>query len=196
MKIINGLFIAVLAFMFIACSDVEPTRLTNIQGLLPNLEFKLTNEDNHTVTEKDYLGQTVVVFFGFTNCPDVCPSTLHELAEVLNKLGDLAEQVTVLFISVDPKRDSLTKLKRYTDVFGPAFIGLTAEGDLIKQMSKRYRVTFGYGAADNSGNYDVSHSGAVFIFDKHGRARLLATQKSSVEDVFWDLRLLINERAT
>ena len=192
MKIHNNFFFAAVALFFVACSEGEPTRLTDIKGLLPDLSFELINEDNRPVTEKDYLGQTVIVFFGFTNCPEVCPSTLNELARALGNLGGLAEEVTVLFISVDPERDTLEKLKLYTDVFGPSFIGLTAKTDVIKQLSKRYRVTFGYGDADSSGDYEVSHSGAVFVFDKQGQARLLATQKSSVEDITYDIRKLIH----
>ncbi|MEW5011288.1 MAG: SCO family protein [Cycloclasticus sp.] len=187
-------FVFSLFFMLSACAETEPTRLTNIEGLLPELSFELIDENNNEVTEKDYLGQTLIVFFGFTNCAEVCPSAMYQLAGVLKKLGTEAEQVNVLFVSVDPKRDTPMKLQRYTDVFGPAFIGLTAKNELVKQMSKRYRVTFGYGDADDEGNYEVSHSGAMFIFDNLGRARLLATQSSSMEDILLDLRWLLNSQ--
>jgi len=192
MKNLNGVFLMGCFLLLLACAKVEPTRLTNIEGLLPDLSFSLMDENKHKVTEADYLGQTVVVFFGFTSCSEACPNTLYKLSKVLTKLGDLERQVTVLFISVDPKRDSLEKLKQYTDVFGVSFIGLRGEFNAIKQLSKQYRVTFGYGDADSSGSYEVSHSSGAFIFDKEGGARLLATQDSSVDAIFSDIKYLIN----
>lgn len=181
-----------MALYLSACSQNESTRLTNIKGLIPDLAFELTDENNKAVSAKDYLGYTVAVFFGFTNCPGVCPTTMHQLVEILDKIGEPASTVKVLFISVDPKRDSAEKLKKYTQTFGPAFIGLRGDDEVIKDMTKRYRVTFGYGDSDKEGNYEVSHSGAVFVFDKTGEARLLVTQSSAEEDILYDLKNLID----
>jgi protein SCO1 len=175
-----------------ACAKTEPTRLTNITGLIPDLTFELTDENGNEVTEKNYLGYTVAVFFGFTSCPEICPTTMHQLSAILKKVDTNASKVKVLFISVDPERDSVEKLKNYTAIFGDAFIGLRGDETDIKEMTKRYRVTFGYGDTDDEGNYEVSHSGAVFIFDKKAKARLLATQSSSSEDILFDLNNLIN----
>lgn len=182
------IFLAVcLMLLLTGCAQEQPTKLTNIKGLIPDLEFSLTDENNQHVTAKNYLGSTVAIFFGFTSCPEICPVTMHQLAAIIKKLGPSAESFKVLFISVDPKRDSAEKLKNYTETFGPAFIGLRGEDVVIKEMTKKYRVTFGYGEEDKDGNYDVSHSGAVFIFDKDGKARLLATQSSSFDDLYDDL---------
>ena len=192
MKIIKRTSVILLALYLCACSQNEATRLTNIKGLIPDLAFELTDENNKVVSAKDYLGYTVAVFFGFTSCPEICPTTMHQLAGILDKIGEPASSVKVLFISVDPKRDSAEKLKKYTQTFGPAFIGLRGEDEVIKDMTKRYRVTFGYGDLDKEGNYDVSHSGAVFVFDKNGEARLLVTQSSAAEDILYDLKNLID----
>ncbi|MEO1888383.1 MAG: SCO family protein [Cycloclasticus sp.] len=177
--------------LLVACSNQEPTRLTNVSGLIPDLEFELTDENNKKVTARDYLGSTVAIFFGFTSCPEICPTTMHQLSSIIKKIGEPANSVKVLFISVDPERDTVEKLKKYTDTFGSNFIGLRGEDAVIKDMTKRYRVTFGYGDKDTDGNYEVSHSGAVFIFDTQGKARLLATQGSSAEDIEFDLRTLV-----
>ncbi|MFT6624519.1 MAG: protein SCO1/2 [Cycloclasticus sp.] len=192
MKIIKPVSVILMALYLSACSQNEATRLTNIKGLIPNLAFELTDENNKAVSAKDYLGYTVAVFFGFTSCPGVCPTTMHQLVGILDKIGEPASTVKVLFISVDPKRDSAEKLKKYTQTFGPAFIGLRGDDEVIKDMTKRYRVTFGYGDADKEGNYEVSHSGAVFVFDKTGEARLLVTQSSAAEDILYDLKNLID----
>jgi len=192
MKKVNSVVILVLLLLLSACSKNEPTRLTNVTGLIPDLSFELTDENNQAVTAKDYLGYSVAIFFGFTSCADICPTTMHQLAGVLKQVDPDASKVRVLFISVDPKRDSPEKLKKYTDIFGSAFIGLQGDDAVIKDMTKRYRVTFGYGDEDTEGNYEVSHSGAVFVFDKEGKAKLLATQSSKTEDLLYDIKNLVN----
>jgi len=193
MKLAKQLFVIVMCFTLFACAEKQPTRLTDVTGLIPDLAFELTDENNNQVTAKNYLGSTVAIFFGFTSCPEVCPTTMHQLSSVLNKIGEPAKSVKILFISVDPSRDTPEKLKLYTETFGPSFIGLRGEDAVIKEMTKRYRVTFGYGDKDVEGNYEVSHSGAVFIFDKKGNARLLATQSTPAEDILSDLTTLLAE---
>lgn len=175
----------------VSCAKDEPTRLTDVTGLIPDLDFTLIDENNKTATANDFLGYSVALFFGFTNCPEICPTTMHQLSSVLKKVDPNGAAIKVLFVSVDPERDSTEKLKKYTNMFGPAFIGLRGEEPVIKAMTKKYRVTFGYGDKDGEGNYDVSHSGAVFIFDAKGKARLLATQSSTNEDILYDLENLV-----
>jgi protein SCO1/2 len=192
MRIVKALLAMLICLTLMACTEKQPTRLTDVTGLIPDLEFELTDENNQQVTAKDYLGSTVAIFFGFTSCPVICPTTMHQWSGVLKKIGKPAESVKVLFISVDPERDSVEKLKKYTDTFGPAFIGLRGDDEIIKEMTKRYRVTFGYGDKDDEGDYEVSHSGAVFVFDRKGKAKLLATQSSVSEDILEDLKNLLN----
>lgn len=191
MSYLKVIFITLLLFVLSACTNDEPTKLTNIKGLIPDLAFELTDENNAAVTEKNYLGYTTAVFFGFTSCPEVCPTTMHQWAATIKQLGDSAASVKVLFVSVDPERDSVEKLRQYTELFGPAFIGLRGEDAVIKDMTKRYRVTFGYGDKNTQGDYEVSHSSAVFVFDQHGKARILATQSSPPDDLLHDLKNLL-----
>lgn len=189
----NIIRLVIVLLVLCACEPVEPTRLTNTSGLLPDLSFQLIDENKQLVTQQDYRGQLVVLFFGFTHCSDVCPTAMHKLSSVMGKLATSAAGIKVLFVSVDPDRDSFSRLKRYTEIFGPNFVGLTMDKESIRQMSKRYRVTFGYGEANAEGAYDVSHSGAMFIFDRHGKARLLARPSSSIEDIFVDFQRLLAE---
>jgi protein SCO1/2 len=193
MKLIKSVIVLIVLCVLLACAKTEPTKLTNITGLIPDLEFELTDENNKQVSAKDYLGSTVAIFFGFTSCPEICPTTMHQWSTIIKKIGVPAKSLKVLFISVDPQRDSAEKLKKYTEAFGSAFIGLRGDDAVIKDMTKRYRVTFGYGEEDEKGDYDVSHSGAVFVFDKFGKARLLATQSSLTADITMDLTILVNE---
>ncbi|PHS72017.1 MAG: cytochrome c oxidase assembly protein [Cycloclasticus sp.] len=191
MRIVKALPAVLICLTLFACAEKQPTRLTDVTGLIADLEFELTDENNKPVTAKDYLGSPIAIFFGFTSCPEVCPTTMHQWSSILKKIGEPARSVKVLFISVDPERDSAEKLKNYTDTFGPSFIGLRGDIAVIKEMTKRYRVTFGYGDKDTEGNYEVSHSGAVFVFDKHGEARLLATQSTPTDDIYKDLIVLL-----
>lgn len=179
------------ALVLAGCSE-QPWQTKDIAGLMPPLEFRLTSETGQTVTAGDYQGQVVLMFFGFTHCPDICPMTLGRLKGVLNQLGEDAGDVTVLFVTVDPKRDDLAALRQYTDAFGKRFIGLRGDRRALDRLTRRYRVTYGYGEPDASGNYPVSHSSAVFAFDRQGEARLLIRDSDPMDAVVSDLRRLVH----
>ncbi|WP_440996141.1 SCO family protein [Arhodomonas sp. SL1] len=181
-----------LAALLIACSGAE-WRTKDISGMMPELDFELTDENGEAVTEADYAGKVNILFFGYTFCPDICPVVLARLMRILNELEPAErEQVQVLFVSVDPRRDTPERLREYTSAFGEDFIGLTGTQEQLKALNKRYRVTYGYGEPDEHGNYIVSHSGAVFIFDKDGTAQLLVRDSDPNEDVLADLRRLLD----
>ncbi len=176
-----------------ACGEPEPEfELRNITGLMPELEFELTRAgDGATVTAQDYRGDVTVVFFGFTNCPDICPTTLARFSAALKQLdGTAADDVRVLFVSVDPKRDTRERLRGYVSAFGPQFTGLRGPLPELRELTKRYRVTFGYGEPDESGYYDVSHSSASFVFDREGEVRLMVRTDDPIEAIVHDLRIL------
>lgn len=192
-KIKKTIFLVIfLSLIFLlGCSEKIPSKLMNIEGLMPDLSFDLIDENDKRVTGKDFIGSTSLMFFGFTSCPEICPATMGKLASVLKQLGEQAKEVKVLLISIDPERDSPLKLKNYTNIFGTEFIGLTGDEAELRELTKRYRVTYGYGDKDKEGNYEVSHSSAVFVFDNKGKPRLLATQSTVLEDIVEDLKLLI-----
>lgn len=179
--------------LLVGCTE-SGWQTKDISGLMPALEFELTNENGNPVNAQDYQGQVTLLFFGFTHCPDVCPATLAEIAAVTDTLREAAhDSVQVLFVSVDPARDEPETLRQYTGAFGPEFVGLTGDRAALDALTRRYRVTYGYGDADEAGNYAVSHSSAVFAFDRDGKARLLIRQSDTRQAVIDDLqRLLAN----
>ena len=175
-----------------ACASNDPQyTLKNITGLVQPLEFNLTNQDNRPVTAGDYRHDLVLLYFGYTECPDECPTTLTTLANALRILGPAASQVRVLFVSVDPGRDTTAVLKRYVNNFGPQFVGLRPDQSALTDLSKRYRIAYHYEKPDRYGNYEVDHSNAVFIFDRDGRARLLALSDNTAQQVASDLQRLL-----
>lgn len=165
--------------------------LKNITGLVSPLEFHLTNQDGQPVTAADYRHDVVVLYFGYTECPDECPTTLTMLANALHSLGPQASQVRVLFVTVDPSRDTTAVLKRYVTNFDPQFVGLRPDQDELTALSKRYRISYHYEKPDKDGSYEVDHSSAVFIFDRAGRARLLAHSDNTSQQVASDLHRLL-----
>jgi protein SCO1/2 len=135
-----------------------------------------------------------MLYFGYTHCPDICPTTLANLSQALSKLGAKADDVRVLFVTVDPRRDDAGVLKTYTRAFGPEFVGLRAGSDeVLRALSKRYRVTYSLDKPDAHGNYEVTHSSAVFIFDGTGKARLIAESADTADNITHDLKQLIHE---
>lgn len=181
-----------LAGMLAACTRNDPQfALKDVNGLIAPLEFNLTDQDEHAVTAADYRHDLVLLYFGYTQCPDECPTTLTTLANALHELGPGASQVRVLFVSVDPQRDTTAVLKRYVSNFGPEFVGLRGDQAELTELSKRYRIAYHYEKPDKYGNYEVDHSSAVFVFDKEGRARLLALSDNTPQQVATDLRRLL-----
>jgi len=181
-----------LALALVGCSRND-WRTKDISGLMPSLKFQLTAESGKQVTAADYEGRVVLLYFGYTRCPDVCPTTLARFKRALDRLGKAGRDVTLLFVTVDPKRDDLQTLRQYTNAFDPRFVGLRGDKESLDSLTKRYRVTYGYGKPDDSGNYEVSHSSAVFAFDREGKARLLFRSTDSLDDVVADLRRLVGK---
>lgn len=178
-------------------SDDESWRSKDISGLMPELEFELIDTSGDTITADETDGEIRMVFFGFTSCPDVCPATLQKLSRAVKDMpGELQQDTRIVFISVDPGRDTPDRIRSYVDFFSERAIGLTGEEKALRELSKRYRTTFGYDDPDEKGNYNVSHSGAVYVFDREGDARLLFRPDLSVEDIRADLVALAEESRT
>lgn len=191
------LFLALAAVLLATGSgctqDEHPWALKNITGLMPPLQFTLTDQDGRTAHAEDYRGHVLLLYFGYTHCPDVCPTTLARLAQALKSLGAQAQDVRVLFVSVDPARDTNAVLRPYVHYFGPDFVGLRGEDAALRKLTQRYRVSYGYDAPNANGEYAVSHSSAVFLFDRNGGVRLLATDSDPVAAITADLRRLLEE---
>lgn len=181
--------------MLAACSgDDAKWHTTDIGGLMPPLQFNLIDGDGQPVTADAYHGKVTLLFFGYTHCPDVCPLTLSHLAAAIQDMDKAArKQVQVLFVSVDPQRDTPQLLQQYAGAFGPQFIGLTGTQTQLQAVTKRYRSTYGYGKPDASGNYEVSHSSAVYVFDPAGKVQLLLRDDDKPDAVAQDLDRLAKE---
>lgn len=188
----SALALTLLGLAITACGTREPPfALQSVSGLLPRLQFELTDQNDRPVTAQDYRGKIVLLYFGYTNCPDACPTTLTTLAAVMHRLGAQAANVRVLFVSVDPQRDTSTVLKHYVGFFGPQFVGLRGDDSEITALTQRYRVAYHHEPPDRNGYYAVDHSSAIFIFDTTGRARLLAQEGDSAQKIAQDLGRLV-----
>ena len=184
--------VLILTSLLAGCAGSGPQyALKNVTDLDSPLAFHQTDQDGQPVTAADYRHDVVLLYFGYTDCPDQCPTTLTKLATALKTLGPRASQVRVLFVSVDPRRDTRAVLKRYVGNFGPQFVGLRGDRAELTRLSKRYRIAYRYGKPDRYGNYEVGHSTAVFVFDRNGRARLLALSDNTPRQVASDVRRLL-----
>lgn len=174
------------------CSSEAPWQTHDIAGLVPDLEFRLTDDRGRSVSAQDYRGKVALLFFGFTHCHDVCPTTLARLARTLRASGS-DDEVRVLFVTVDPARDSSAVMHEYVQVFGPQFVGLRGEAAALDDLVRRYRVAYALGKPDARGHYGVTHSAAVFVFDREGHARLLFSSKDTPAAMSEDLRRVLAE---
>lgn len=192
--LIPGLF----AFILIAGSPAKAWNSTNITGALPNLEFTMTRaSDGKVVMSSDFRGKVVLLYFGYTNCPDVCPTTLMDITSMLQSIGKLADHVRVLFVTVDPGRDSLSLLKDYVTSFAPQVVGLRGTPDQLATLAKRYRVAYSVKPGPAGEPPEVSHSSAVYVFDQKGQIRLLFsdlwTPDAKLPGMTADLRQLVSQ---
>ena len=130
--------------------------------------FKLVDQDGKAITDQDFKGRPLLVFFGYTHCPDVCPTTLFEMSEVLHVLGKDADRVGALFITVDPERDTAPVVKDYLSSFDPHLRGATGDQNAIDAVEKAYRV-YAKKVPTKDGDYSMDHTALVYLMDKEGR---------------------------
>jgi protein SCO1 len=154
--------------------------------------FHLTRADTTPLTLADWKGHWTVAFFGYTHCPDVCPETMARLMQVMQNLGPDADRAQIVFITVDPARDTPAALRSYMQAFDAKHAaGLSGTDSAVESIARRYRVAYQMEKRDPSGNYEVTHSSAVYIFDSRGHARLLATDRDSIDAITQDLQRVI-----
>ncbi len=177
-----------------ACGDSDkPWHATDITGAMPRLEFRMARAgDGAIVTAQNYRGRVVILYFGYTHCPDVCPTTLANLTEVLKRLDTRAYDVAVLFVSVDPDRDTPPVLAQYVHGFARQVEGLSGPPNGLMALTRRYRVLFQV-TKDSPGHpYSVMHSNSVFFFDRAGRARLVTTSTDDIAGLTDDVKRLLD----
>jgi len=194
-RVAAGFALVLAAGLLGACShEAAPWHLADVSGHLPDLRFSLTADNGQPVTADTFRGRTTFVYFGYTHCPDVCPETMARLMQVLAKLGPDAKHVRILFISVDPARDTPAALHAYVGAFDPQHaVGLTGTDRQIESLARRYRVAYQAEKRAPDGNYDVTHSSAVYVFDARGHARLLATDHDAPDLIASDVRRVIDD---
>lgn len=182
-----GLFAALL--LLAGCGSEKPWHATKVSAL-PDLSFHMRRaSDAASVSEANYRGKVVALYFGYTHCPDVCPTTLANLSDVLTKLGKDADKVRILFVTVDPNRDTLDILGPYARSFGPQVEGLRPTEIELAATAQRYRI--GY-SVKTKPTYVVMHMSAVTIFDGNGKARLVASDTQDSAGLADDVKRLIN----
>jgi protein SCO1/2 len=166
--------------------------LTDVTGAPFGKRFDLADHNGQRRTLDDFKGKIVVVFFGFTHCPDACPTTLAELANVAQALGPDANRFQVLVVTVDPARDTPDVLRKYVTAFNPAFLGLTGTPEQIAATAKEFKVYF-QKQPQPGGDYTVDHSAGTFVFDKQGRLRLFGQYGAGAKALLHDIRILLAE---
>jgi protein SCO1/2 len=173
-----------------SCDAERKWKLHEITGHLPDLSFSLMSDTGQPVTDKTYQGYLVLLFFGFTSCQAECPATLFRLTKIVRYLEEKANRTRILFVTLDPGRDTLQVLHRYVRAFDTEhMVGLTGNESNIEDLAKRYRAAF---RPRESNSDELSHSAAVYVFDPQGHARFLVTPDDSIVTVTDDLRRLLD----
>jgi len=170
----------------------QPFKSTDVSGIDSGKDFRLTDHLGKLRTLSDFKGKIVVLFFGYTHCPEACPNTLVELARVMKQLGPDADKVQVLFITLDPERDTQALLAQFVPSFNPKFIGLYGTPAQIAETAKEYRLFYSKGPGKSPGNYTLDHSVGTYIYDQSGRLRLHAAYGQGVDALVHDIKLLLN----
>jgi protein SCO1/2 len=165
-------------------------QLTDVTGANFGKALALTDHNGRPRTLADFKGKVVVVFFGFIHCPDVCPTTLAELAQVARELGPDAGKMQVLFVTVDPERDTPDVLKQYVPSFYPDFLGLYGDAAATARAAKEFKI-FYQKQPQPGGGYTMDHSAGTYVLDRQGRLRLFAQYGAGAPALLHDIRILL-----
>jgi protein SCO1/2 len=189
------LFLLICTLLLGAACSRQPEQVsfvnTDITGLGYARDFSLTDHNGEVRTLADFKGKAVVVFFGYTQCPDVCPTTLLEMAAAMKELGPLADKVQVLFITLDPERDTPQLLAQYVPNFHPSFIGLSGDAAAVDAAAKEFRVYHQKVLGSQPDTYTVDHFAGSYIFDPQGKVRVFVPYGKKAGDIAHDLKALI-----
>lgn len=173
--------------------SVAPTfDSTDITGADWGRDFHLADVHGTPRSVADFRGKVVLVFFGYTHCPDMCPTSLARMAAVVEHLGKQGERVQGVFITLDPVRDTEQVLAQYVPAFHPSFIGLRGDAATTAKTAQSFKVFFNLNKPDADGNYSVDHFGAIFAFEPQGRLRLLIRPETPIKVIAADLRQLLD----
>ncbi len=184
------LYIPLLFIIFI--SSCKPYEFYGTLYEKPAYDFELKNTEGKKVKLSDFKGKIVLIFFGYTHCPDICPTALNKLAKIYEGLGKDREKVKVIFITVDPERDKPEVIREYLDFFNKDFIGLYGSVDEIKKVAKEYMVFFRKADEGSKAGYLVDHTDAIFLIDQKGQLKLIYThRKQDPQKILEDIKHLL-----
>lgn len=176
------------------CSDAPPFQGIDITGADYATSFRLTDHNGQVRTLSDFKGKAVVVFFGYTQCPDVCPTSMTELAETKRLLGKDGDRLQGLFVTVDPKRDTPEVMKAYMAAFDPTFLALYAQDTPLEDVAKSFRIYYKEVPGPTPTSYTMDHSAGSYVYDTQGRIRLYHRYGSGAEGLARDIRQLLDGR--
>lgn len=181
------------ALLVAACSpsDHPSFKATDISGADYGKDFSLTDFNGKPRTLEDFKGKVVTIFFGYTQCPDVCPTNMATMAQVMKLLGPDSDKVQVLFVTVDPERDTPKLLSEYVPAFYPTFLGLYTTPEKTRDVAKSFKVFYQKHGDIAGGNYTVDHSAGTYVYDPKGRLRLFVKHGAKAEDIAHDIKLLL-----
>ncbi|MDN5872674.1 MAG: SCO family protein [Nitrococcus sp.] len=184
----------VCALVLAACSQApHQFHMTNVSGHMADLAlFQMPTAEGGKLTAQDLRGKVVAIFFGYTHCPDICPTALAKLQAVTQRLGEQAKELRILFVTVDPTRDTRAVLQRYMESYGPQFTALRPDPEILPKLTSRYHVAYVYAQPNASGDYIVNHTTRFFVFDQTGQMRLIGRYDESIAAIASDLAYLIN----
>jgi protein SCO1 len=189
--IVRFLCAIAIAALLAGCDRGPSFRSTDITGADFGKDFRLVDFNGQPRALADFRGKVVVVFFGFTHCPDVCPTTLAELARAVKQLGPDGERVQVLMVTVDPERDTPEVLKQYVTALDPRFIGLTGDPEAIARTAREFKVFYQKSPGATPETYSVDHSSGSYVYDPKGRLRLLVTYGQGADVLAHDIAQLL-----
>lgn len=180
------------AALLVAC-QADATRFNNVDITGANYakDFRLTDFRGQTRTLADFRGKVVVMFFGYTQCPDVCPTTMTDMAEVKRRLGSDGDRLQVIFVTVDPDRDTADVLAQYVPGFDPTFIALRGTREETAAIAKDFKVFYQKVPGKTDSSYTVDHTAGSYVFDRDGRVRLFVRHAGAVDPIVEDLRKLL-----
>ena len=164
---------------------------TDLTGLDYVKDFSLTDHNGQVRSLKDFKGKAVIVFFGYTQCPDFCPTTMAEMSNVMKQLGPLSDKVQVLFVTVDPERDTQELLASYVPNFDKRFLGLRGDEAATQKVVKDFKAFFQKSPGKTPDSYTVDHTAASYVFDPEGRLRLYVAYGQKPEVITHDVKLLL-----
>ena len=195
MRYCIGLLVILLALAGCDSSKQSSTpqfSAVDITGADYGKTLKLTDHTGKLRSLDDFKGKVVLIFFGFTHCPEVCPTTLHDLATVMKQLGADAARVQVLFVTLDPERDTPALLAKYVPSFHPSFLALRGDQDATKAAAQAFHVFFEKRPGSKEGDYTIEHFSGTFVFDREGRVRLLMNYGLGIDKIVRDLQTLLS----